>query len=73
MTVQPEDVEPEENRATAPDWRADPNFTPPQRLPWSVLGPDFTAACWQCWPGCCRRVTQWPMRSRRSDATAGRL
>src|SRR5579872_574854 len=45
MTVQPEDVEPEEARATTPaDWRTDPNFTMPPRVPWSVLGPDFIAA-----------------------------
>ena len=46
MTVQPEDIEPENARAAAPvaDWRADPNFTPPQRLPWSELGPDFIEA-----------------------------
>jgi energy-coupling factor transporter ATP-binding protein EcfA2 len=46
MTVQPEDVEPENARAAAPvaDWRADPNFTRPERVPWSVLGPDFAVA-----------------------------
>lgn len=46
MTVQPEDVEPETARArssasTPPHWAADPNFTMPERVPWSQLGPDF--------------------------------
>ena len=42
LTVQREDIEPEENRArAAPDWRADRNFTWPERIPWSQLGPDF--------------------------------
>ena len=46
MTVQPEDVEPDEARATTPasHWASDPNFVWPQRLPWSVLGPDFIDA-----------------------------
>jgi hypothetical protein len=45
-TVQPDDIEPEETRGRAPaaDWRSDPNFTWPERVPWSVLGEDFTAA-----------------------------
>ena len=47
MTVQREDVEPEEARARAPapvaDWRSDPSFTWPDRVPWSELGPDFIA------------------------------
>jgi hypothetical protein len=49
MTVQPGDVEPEEARAssTPAHWAADPNFTPPERVPWSVLGPDFL----QAWGG----------------------
>jgi len=45
MTVQPEDIEPEENRGTRGgviDWRNDPNFRWPERVPWSELGPDFT-------------------------------
>ncbi len=46
--VRPEDIEPEASRgsalATAPDWRSDPNFAAPERVPWSELGPDFTAA-----------------------------
>ena len=37
------DLEPEGNRGTA-DWRSDPGFTMPERVPWSELGPDFTAA-----------------------------
>jgi hypothetical protein len=42
VTVRPEDVEPEDQRAQAPaDWRSDPSFTPPDRVPWSELGPDF--------------------------------
>ena len=47
VTVQREDVEPEEARARAPapvaDWRSDPSFTRPERVPWSELGPDFIA------------------------------
>ena len=48
MTVQPEDIEPEGQRATSstsppPHWAADPNFRMPERVPWSELGPDFTA------------------------------
>ena len=42
--VQREDTEPEEQRATTSDWRKDPNFRWPQRVPWSQLGPDFIAA-----------------------------
>lgn len=30
--------------AAAPDWRRDPRFTWPQRVPWSELGPHFIAA-----------------------------
>lgn len=43
MTVQREDVEPENNRATSSvsDWRSDPNFDPPARVPWSELGDQF--------------------------------
>ena len=46
MTIQPEDVEPEEARATTPasHWASDPNFVWPERLPWSQLGPDFIDA-----------------------------
>jgi len=47
VTVRPEDVEPEGQRATAAapasDWRSDPSFAFPERVPWSVLGPDFIA------------------------------
>ena len=44
MTVRPEDIEPEESRAApAADWRSDPSFTWPERVPWSELGPDFIA------------------------------
>ena len=44
MTVQPDDVEPEEAKARAapPAWQSDPDFTMPERVPWSELGPDFT-------------------------------
>ncbi len=42
MTVRPEDIEPEDAKASAPaDWRSDPSFTWPERVPWSELGPDF--------------------------------
>jgi nucleoside-triphosphatase THEP1 len=43
VTVQPEDVEPESARAksTPAHWAADPNFTQPERVPWSELWPDF--------------------------------
>jgi hypothetical protein len=46
MTVQAEDVEPEEARARSPvsHWASDPNFRWPERVPWSELGPDFMAA-----------------------------
>lgn len=47
MTVRAEDIEPEQHRAAAPvaaDWRRDANFAVPERVPWSELGPDFTAA-----------------------------
>jgi len=49
MTVQRDDTEPEEYRGsrgqrTPPDYRSDPNFTWPQKVPWSELGPDFAAA-----------------------------
>ena len=45
MTVQPEDVEPEENRARGTSaWLNDPNFRAPQRVPWSELEPDFMEA-----------------------------
>ena len=41
MTVQREDIEPEEARARSTDWRHDPQFKMPERVPWSVLGDDF--------------------------------
>ena len=46
MSIQAEDVEPEDARAVsaAPGGTAylhDPRFTWPERVPWSVLGPDF--------------------------------
>jgi len=46
MTVQPEDVEPEGARArsTPAHWAADPNFTQPERVPWSELSEDFMQA-----------------------------
>ena len=43
MTVHPADTKPEEQRGQVPDFRHDPNFRPPERIPWSVLGRDFTA------------------------------
>ena len=43
MTVQPADVEPEEQRARTSSWQSDPNFRPPERVPWSELGPSFIA------------------------------
>jgi hypothetical protein len=43
--VRPEDVEPEEAGAkTSAGWWSDPNFTPPERVPWSELGPYFIDA-----------------------------
>jgi len=50
VTVQPADVEPEENRARS-DWRTDPNFTWPETVPWSELGESFTAAWGLADPG----------------------
>ena len=44
MTVQPADTEPEEQRARTTDWRHDPNFRQPERIPWSELGPYFVAS-----------------------------
>ncbi len=42
------EIEPEGQRARvpapAPDWRADPSFVFPERVPWSTLGPDFVSA-----------------------------
>jgi energy-coupling factor transporter ATP-binding protein EcfA2 len=40
MTVQPEDIEPED-AAPAGDWRHDTAFQWPEMVPWSQLGPDF--------------------------------
>jgi hypothetical protein len=40
MTVQPEDIEPED-AAPAGDWRHDTSFQWPEMVPWSQLGPDF--------------------------------
>jgi nucleoside-triphosphatase THEP1 len=57
VTVRPEDVEPEDQRATtttapaAADWRSDPSFTWPQRVPWSELGPDFIGSWGRADPG----------------------
>ena len=42
MSVQREDTEPDENRAQTSDYRHDPNFRFPERIPWSQLGPSFT-------------------------------
>ena len=44
MTVQREDIEPEGQRSVTSDWRRDPNFRPPERMPWSELGPYFIDA-----------------------------
>jgi hypothetical protein len=45
QAVRPEDVEPDDSRpAPAADWRSDPRFRTPDRVPWSVLGPDFLDA-----------------------------
>ena len=44
MTVQPTDTEPEEQRAATSDYRHDPDFTFPERVPWSQLSPGFTEA-----------------------------
>jgi nucleoside-triphosphatase THEP1 len=41
MSVQPQDVEPDEQRARTSSWQSDPNFRPPPREPWSVLSPTF--------------------------------
>ena len=53
MTVQREDIEPENARAragpstaavgSAPDWRTDPGFRWPERVPWSQVSPEFIA------------------------------
>lgn len=43
MSVQPADVDPDPERRAA-DWRHDPSFTPPERVPWSELGPDVIRA-----------------------------
>jgi nucleoside-triphosphatase THEP1 len=44
----PDDLEPDGTRGQAPapgaDWRRDASFRVPERVPWSELGPDFTAA-----------------------------
>ena len=43
--VRREDVEPEDSRGgPAADWRHDPGFKWPEKVPWSVLGPDFIHA-----------------------------
>lgn len=47
MTVQPADVEPEENRGSktgASAWLSDPSFKEPERIPWSELSEDFMGA-----------------------------
>ena len=45
MTVRADELEPDPDRApAAPDWRHDPGFTMPDRVPWSELGPAFTEA-----------------------------
>ena len=43
-SVRPEDIEPEQGKATAAAWWSDPNFTRPERVPWSELGPYFIDA-----------------------------
>jgi hypothetical protein len=40
VSVQPEDIEPEDS-APAGDWRHDTSFKWPELVPWSQLGPDF--------------------------------
>jgi len=50
MAVPREDIEPEGYRPPA-DYRTDPNFTWPERVPWSELGPYFTAAWGRADPG----------------------
>jgi hypothetical protein len=35
----------------APDWRRDAGFTEPERVPWSVLGPEFAATWGHADPG----------------------
>jgi len=48
MTIQPDDIEPEGNRARTAAGGAmylhDPRFRWPERVPWSELGPDFLEA-----------------------------
>jgi len=44
VSVQPADVEPEDQRARTSDWRHDPGFRTPERVPWSQLSPDFIRA-----------------------------
>lgn len=46
MTVQPDALEPGPVPVipAGTDYRADPSFTTPERVPWSELEPDFTAA-----------------------------
>lgn len=44
MTVQPADIEPEDQRAVTGDWRRDPGFVWPERVPWSELGQSFAQA-----------------------------
>lgn len=44
MSVQPAGAEPPGQGAVTSDWRRDPYFTPPERRPWSELGPDFVRA-----------------------------
>ena len=46
VTIQPEDVEPEGNRAKtgASAWLSDPNFKTPERVPWSELSEEFMEA-----------------------------
>jgi len=41
MSVQREDIEPDESRAVTSDWRRDPDFRPPPLVPWSELGPSM--------------------------------
>jgi hypothetical protein len=51
VTVQPADIEPENQGSQASDWRRDPNFTPPGRMPWSQLGPYFIDVWGRADPG----------------------
>src|SRR6266704_2680842 len=67
MTVQRGDVEPEDSQArkTPSSWQSDPNFTPPERVPWSELGPDFIRIWGRADEIDASNVVFWP-RTRRT-------